>query len=245
MYRLLYDEDPPPPALPPPDATPDWRGSLDLPPAPPAAPPRPGPADLRPAGDGGSALLAAFLDGAALQDVTLPDAAAAMRAAGAAFRAFVRGVRRVLMARIEVKSAFRIDQTMLGARANPLKFAADDDDALAALLGAGRRREAAGAAAVNEALDDLRRHELAVMAALRSAIRELLARLEPARFRSGAEGAGVLPLQRRARAFELYEAEFRALADSLDDKFDDAFGRAFARAYEQVEAELQSREPQR
>lgn len=210
----------------------------------PAAPPAHAasaqPAPAGPPDDGG--LLAAFLAGAGLAE-SPADPAAAMQAAGAAFRAFVHGLRQVLIARAEVKSAFRIDQTMIRAkRNNPLKFAPSDEDALAALLGLGRRGDMAPAEAVAGALTDIRLHELATMAALQQAVRDLLDRLEPARFRAAAEG-GMLPAQRRARAFDLYEADYKTMREALTEKFDDAFGRAFAAAYERVTADLQAREP--
>jgi type VI secretion system FHA domain protein len=187
--------------------------------------------------------LAAFFAGTGLEDAKPAKPLQAMREAGAAFRAFVHGLRRVLIARAEVKSAFRIDQTMVRSRGNnPLKFAVSDDDALAALLGAGRRSDMGAADAVEGALNDIRLHELATMAAMQEAMTELLGKLDPAQFLAAAEG-GFLPAQKRARAYDLYEAEFKKLREAFTEKFDDAFGRAFARAYERVIADLQAREP--
>jgi type VI secretion system protein ImpI/type VI secretion system protein len=187
--------------------------------------------------------LAAFFAGAGLEDAKPPKPLLAMREAGAAFRAFVSGLRRVLIARAEVKSAFRIDQTMVRSRGNnPLKFAVSDEDALAALLGIGRRTDMGAADAVEGALRDIRLHELATMAAMQEAMTELLGKLDPAQFLAAAEG-GFLPAQKRARAYDLYEAEFKKLREAFTEKFDDAFGRAFARASERVIADLLAREP--
>ncbi len=195
------------------------------------------------AGAADGQILEAFLIGAGMADARLENPVSAMREAGAAFRAFVRGLRGVLIARAEIKSAFRIDQTMVRARHNnPLKFAAGDDDALAALLGTGRRTDMTAREAVDGALADIRHHEVATMAAMQDAVRDLLGRLDPARFKSAAEG-GLLPAQRRAHAFGLYEAEYRKIHESLGEKLDDAFGRAFAAAYERVTADLRSKEP--
>ena len=93
-----------------------------------------------------------------------------MEALGAAFRALVSGLRLALIARSAIKGEFRIEQTMIRSRGNnPLKFSADDDDALLALLGAGRRTEMSAAEAVADALRDMRLHEIATVAAMRSA----------------------------------------------------------------------------
>ena len=188
-------------------------------------------------------LMAAFLRGAAI-DAQPKDATATMRALGAAFRALVSGIRMVLIARASIKSEFRIEQTMVRARGNnPLKFSADDDDALMALLGAGRRTEMAADAAVSDALRDIRLHELASMAAMQQAVRALLARLDPAPLRAEAERAGgLLPAQRRARAFDAFEKLHGDITRALADDFDSVFGKAFARAYEQALADAAQKE---
>jgi type VI secretion system protein ImpI/type VI secretion system protein len=180
------------------------------------------------------ALVAAFMDGAGLGDLTPQDPLTALHNAGAAFRAFVSGLREALMVRAEIKSAMRIDQTFIRARGNnPLKFSAGDDDALTALLGTGRRTDMTPQAAVSEALRDLRHHEQATMPAVQTALRSLLDRLDPAIFRAtGDEQGGFLPAQKRARAFEAYEAEYAKLRAALADDFDTVFGRRFSEAYE-------------
>jgi type VI secretion system protein ImpI/type VI secretion system protein len=217
---------PPPvaPAPPPVAATP--------PPIPPAArPPEPAP------GPGDAALFKAFLDGMGLAGIEPggPDPATLMRGLGAAFRAFVEGLREVLITRATIKSEFRIEQTIIAARGNnPLKFSPTPEDALVAMLGRSRAFMAPEAA-VKDALDDIKRHELATMEAMQAAVRALLSRLDPAAIRSEAEqggGLSLLPAQKRARAFELYEQRFAAALADLDDSSDGAFARAFAKAYE-------------
>lgn len=189
-------------------------------------------------------LFAAFLRGAGLEDVTPTDPVSAMVNLGAAFRAVVSGIRQTLIARATVKSEFRIEQTMIRARGNnPLKFSAGDDDALVALLGAGRRTDMPAAEAVADALRDIRMHELATMAAMQSAVRALLKRLDPKPLREeGEKGGGMIPAQRRARAFDLYEKLHSQISLALADDFDSVFGKAFARAYEQALREASDKE---
>ena len=185
-----------------------------------------------------SALLAAFLAGAGLPDAKPGDPEATMQRLGETYRALVAGLRSVLIARAAVKSEFRIEQTMIRARGNnPLKFSANDDDAVSALLGVGRHTEMAPAKAVTDALRDIRLHELASVAAMQSAVRALLQGLDPDRVRAAAEQASgrvVLPGQRKARAWETYEALYARIAQALSDDFDSVFGKAFARAYEEA-----------
>jgi type VI secretion system FHA domain protein len=193
-----------------------------------------------------SALLAAFLEGAGMQDAQPKDPAATMLALGKAFRNLVAGLRAVMIARASIKSEFRIEQTMIQARGNnPLKFSAGDDDALAALLGTGRRTDMAPHDAVADALRDIRLHELASMAAMQAAVRSLLEGLDPAKLRAAAEQGGgmtLLPAQKKARAWDAYEALFTKTVQALADDFDSVFGKAFARAYERSLQDVSAKE---
>ncbi len=204
----------------------------------------PVPAPVPAAVAGGADLLAAFLRGAGMADARPSDPEAAMEQLGAAFRALVTGLRQTLIARAAIKGEFRIEQTMIRARGNnPLKFSAGDDDAMAALLGAGRRTDMVPAAAVGEALSDIRLHELATMAAMQSAVRALVERFDPAPLRAeGEKSGGMLGAQRRARAFEMFEKLHGEISAALADDFDSVFGKAFARAYERALHEVSDRD---
>jgi len=237
---------PPPPAplqaAPPP--TPRPAPPLAPPPAAPIPAVSPAPVAVPPAGAAG--LMAAFLHGAGLPDAAPADPPATMAALGAAFRALVAGLRQALIARASIKGEFRIEQTMIRSRGNnPLKFSADDDDALSALLGVGRRTDMTPQAAIADALRDMRLHELASVAAMQSAVRALLARLDPARIREQSEqggGLAVVPVQRKARAWDAFEKLHATTTQALADDFDSVFGKAFARAYEQALQEAAERE---
>jgi type VI secretion system FHA domain protein len=237
----------------------DWDRDLDPHPAPaapptpimPAPPPAaasPLPPPAAPASPAGQDLLAAFLRGTGLGDCRLADPTAAMEGFGAAFRAFVCGLRQAMIARAAIKGELRIEATQIRNRGNnPLKFSADDDDALAALLGAGRHTEMSAVEAVSEALRDLRLHELATFAAMQSAVRTLLAEFDPAKLRQPGERGGLdlVPMQRKARAWDRFEALHAKVAQALADDFDSVFGKAFARAYETALAEASARETDR
>lgn len=194
----------------------------------------------------GADLMSAFLAGAGLSDMPPPtDPQALMGEIGATFRAMVSGLRQALIARATIKGEFRIEQTIIRARGNnPLKFSAHDEDALCALLGLGRRVDMRPDVAVGETLRDMRLHELATMAAMQDAVRAVMARLDPARLRASADEAGgmaLLPAQKKARAFDSFEKEYKAVTNGLADNFDAVFGQAFARAYETALQDIQDR----
>ena len=140
----------------------------------------------------------------------------------------------MLIARASIKGEFRIEQTMIRARGNnPLKFSADDDDALSAMLGTGRRTNMGPAESVAEALRDMTLHELATITAMQHAVREVLKWLAPEEALSSA-ASGLLPMQKKANAFDAYADTHQALVAALTDDFESVFGKAFARAYEQA-----------
>lgn len=247
---------PEPGQVPPASSTPSpFDEPSDLPQAEPLPVARPAPAPVRPAAAPASpaamtdhaAALAAFFKGAELSGVSPADPLAMMTGLGEAFRALVAGLRQVLIARATIKGEFRIEQTMIRARGNnPLKFSANDDDALTALLGVGRRTDMAPAAAIEDSLRDLRLHELATMAAMQVAVRALLEELNPDKIRAGADqgGMAVLPAQRKARAWDAFEARHARVVQALVDDFDSIFGKSFARAYERALDEISLRERQ-
>lgn len=238
-----WDRDAVPPARPEPVLAPPVAPPAEQPSARPAAPPTAAEAVPPRASED---LLAAFLRGCEVRDVRPADPQATMQALGAAFRALVAGLRQAMMARATVKSEFRIEQTQLRSRGNnPIRFSADDEDALMALLEVGRRTEMGPAEAVRDALRDMRAHEIAMVAAMRAAIREMLEAFDPAKLRRAAERSGLnlVPVQRRAHAWDEFEAVYAKVSQALEDDFDSVFGKAFARAYERALSEAAARGP--
>jgi type VI secretion system protein ImpI len=203
---------------------------------PPVQPPPPA-EPTSPAGD----VLAAFLRGAGVENLVLPDPVRTMEQLGAAFRAVVSGIRHVLIARSAVKREFRIEATMIRRRGNNLlKFSTDDDDALTGLLGAGRQSDMGPQEAITDALTDIRLHELATMTAMQTAVRALVVRLGPDQIRDAKDQGGGLALlgNRKAKNWEAYEALHAEVLRGLSDDFDSMFGKRFAMAYEQAIQEL-------
>jgi type VI secretion system FHA domain protein len=90
--------------------------------------------------------------------------------------------------------------------------------------------------AMRDAYRDLRAHELAVMAGMRSALAGLLQRFDPKALESritGKSGLGMLLAGgRRAQLWEAYQELFGQLSAEAEDDFHQVFGRAFLQAYE-------------
>jgi type VI secretion system FHA domain protein len=233
---------PPPvavPAAPPPAAARQAPEQRVVPPASPRAAAAPEPAPVAAAdGDVAQALLAAFLDGAGMGNLKLPaqDPQARMRAVGELFQALVAGTRDVLMSRAEIKHEMRAEQTMLRARDNnALKFSVSAEEAMAALLLPDRPGYKPALAAVEEAFNDIRAHELAVMVGLQATLQALLKRFDPAALETRLQPGmldSILPAARKARFWELFCATYKDIANEARDDFDSILGREFARAYD-------------
>ena len=214
-------------AAPPPDP---------LPVVPQMAQPLPQPA---PAGPGEAArLVAAFLDAAGVPklDVSDQDPESYFRLVGELFATMVESLRDVLMSRAAVKGEFGVEQTMLRPRENnALKFSVTPADAVGALLQPGRPGYMPPLRAAKEAFDDVRIHQLAVMAGVQAALFNLLKTFDPAaleaRLEKGSMLASIMPGARRAKLWEAFCAKYKDIARDADSDFQAVFGEEFARAY--------------
>jgi type VI secretion system FHA domain protein len=203
------------------------QGAAGAPSHPAAAPVAFGPSDI--------ASARAFLAGAGMEglDVTDQELEQLMRTVGATFRQMVEGMREVLMTRTSIKSEFRIDQTMLKAKENnPLKFSTSGEEAMKALL----HKPAAGympaERAVQEGFEDIRAHQLAVMAGLQVALTALLKRFDPETLAKRLEKSSLLS-SKKAQYWDLFTKLYQEIAREAEDDFQSLFGREFSRAYKE------------
>jgi type VI secretion system FHA domain protein len=249
---------PPPPAPPPPMARPpaipdplaDPRNPFAEPtglshpapivPFPAATPLAPAVAQQPPGADAMQHALQLVLEGAGIANSPFAhgmksESEATLRIVGQILRALTDGLREVLLSRTAIKGEMRVEQTMMKSNNNnPLKFSFTTDDAMVALLSADRPGYMPPLAATREAFDDIKLHELAVMAALQAALVNLLHRFDPeqleSRLASNVLGT-VLPAARKARLWDNFRELYKTIAGEAEDDFQAAFGRAFAKAY--------------
>jgi type VI secretion system FHA domain protein len=226
-----------------PEPTPRTKRSASRPPAEPAD--EPVAPRARPVGGAGGAggqdLFRVFLEGAGVEDLQLSDAdlEKTMHALGQIFREVITGLRDILMGRTAFKSEFRLERTMIQQRENnPLKFSISADEALQALL----RRPGPGympaVEAVHQAVEDVKAHQLAVVAGLQVALDAILREFDPENLKQRLEQqrsvlANLMPGAKNAKAWEVYEAFYKEVAAGAEQGFDGPFGREFRRAYEE------------
>jgi type VI secretion system protein len=219
-----------------PQAAPEWTIGPSSAPTPAAAPPHLAqPATA--AGGGAEAALAAFLEGCGVPELRVGgrDAEATLRLAGAVMRVMVEGLRDVLMSRSAIKNELRVEQTMLRSRDNnALKFSVTAEEAVAALLLPDRPGYKPPLDAAREAFDDIRSHEMAVMAGVQTALIGLLKRFDPEALEKRLQPGmldSFMPGARKAKYWELFCTTYTDIAREAEDDFQSVFGREFAKAY--------------
>jgi type VI secretion system FHA domain protein len=104
----------------------------------------------------------------------------------------------------------------------------------------------AAAPAMRDAFDDLRAHQLGVMAGMKAALDGVLDRFNPqqleAQLTQKSKLNALLPSLRKARLWELFQELFGQLSSEAQDDFEELFGKAFLRAYE-AQLDLLGNEP--
>ncbi|MBK9136423.1 MAG: type VI secretion system-associated FHA domain protein TagH [Betaproteobacteria bacterium] len=173
-----------------------------------------------------------------------------MRHIGRVLRAAVEGTLQLVAVRASTKHEMRAQVTQIRSSANnPLKFSPDAASGLAQLLTPPQRGFLDGAAAMDDAMQDLVGHSIGTVAGMRAAIEGMLARFDPAALESqlgaGSRLANLLPMNRKARLWELYLQHHRQIRDEAEEDFHTVFGRAFVAAYEEQVDRLEQQQRQR
>jgi type VI secretion system FHA domain protein len=200
----------------------------------PSTPLGPGPAN-EPGQPRTSIDVQALLEGAGLEGAVA--AADLEQTFGQILRVVVEGVMEVLRSRHEIKDEFRMHLTQFRpAENNPLKFSANVEDALHNLL---VKRNAAYLGPVEsfaEAFQDLRHHQIAMLAGMRAAFDALLAEFDPdhlqTEFDRHIKTGALLSVPAKLRYWDFYRDRLRELVQDKDATFRRLFGEEFAEAYE-------------
>ncbi len=152
------------------------------------------------------------------------------------------GVMDVLRARAEIKNTFRLPVTIIQrSENNPLKFAPTADEAVQRILAPTGPAFLSGSAAFQDAFEDIRCHQMAMLAGVRAAFESLLVHFNPDRFEHEADGgAKRASFGGKGRYWDRYREHFEELMGNPDECFRRLFGDEFARAYEEQLARLKS-----
>jgi type VI secretion system FHA domain protein len=156
---------------------------------------------------------------------------------GLILRSVVQGMIDVLRARSEIKEQFRLSHTIVKtAENNPLKFAVNAEDALNSLLGRRNPAYLPPVDAFEDAFNDIRFHQLAMLAGMRAGFDNVMSRFDPQQlqesFDKRAKRGGLLSMSGRSRYWEQFAEEFQELAGDREQAFRRLFAEEFAAAYE-------------
>ena len=207
-------------------------------PPPPAQPP---PAQHTPAPAARSlnadSAIAAFAAGAEL-DLDLlqvADEEAFFRDLGGLLKTMTQGLMQAIASRGQVKSEFRLEQTMIApTENNPFKFSVSPKEAMLRLINRTDGAYLSGSQAASEAVDDINAHQLAVMAGTEAALKSILHRFDPdkleKRFSKDSKSVSLL---KKARYWDFYKVLYTEISEAVDDDFQQLFGAEFSNAYEQ------------
>ncbi|HEY8520736.1 MAG TPA: type VI secretion system-associated FHA domain protein TagH [Gammaproteobacteria bacterium] len=214
--------------------------------APAAAPqpqpaPKPEPAPARPSGRP-TDVLDAFFRGAGIarQVVDERQAEHVLHQLGQIMRELIVGVSENLHTRAEQKNTLRVPNTTIQPRGNnPLKFAAGVEEALQNLLFRQSAEYMTPVDAVREAFLDIKLHQQALLAAVRTALTAYVGRLDPdeleSKFTSGKRGA-LINAANKLKYWDVYKDLYQVVTQAPPNQFPPQFIEELAQAYEQEHA---------
>ena len=184
--------------------------------------------------------LGAFFEGAGLphKDLSPMQVDRMLRDSGAILRAAVDGIMMLLLARAEMRKEFEAEErTMVAVRDNnPLKLMSDPHEAMDFLFDPAERTDGFldPVQAVGDACEDLRSHEIALIAGMRAAILGALRRFEPLAIESAFDKSakGFSLGSRKAKLWDLFVAQHDELSREAQEDFNKVFGQDFMAAYQ-------------
>jgi type VI secretion system protein len=163
---------------------------------------------------------------------------------GKVVRMVGEGLMQLLASRAEIKNEFRIDQTRISSvQNNPLKFSPTTEEAMRRVF---VERDTpgfiSGAEAFELALNDLRAHQVAILAAVQGAIESIILQFDPAQLEGKLKKISPIsasaPLIREAKCWNLFTSHYEEMAANLRHDAKRVFVREFAEAYERSSAEI-------
>jgi type VI secretion system protein len=180
-----------------------------------------------------------FLRGAGLENSLRPETLTgeSFYIVGKILRESIQGAKDVLSGRETIKVEMHLDLTRMRPRENnPIKFSVSADEALVKLLTSRDKAYLPPAAAIKEVFDDIRAHQFAVIAGMKTALLSVLKRFDPAklehRLQETSPIAASIPIHKQAKLWSLFEHLYHEIGQEAADNFYHLFGQVFAETYE-------------
>ncbi len=183
----------------------------------------------------GTADWAAFYEGAGMGPEELRLSDDALRKLGVMYRQVVLGMSDLMRDRAEFKDEFRVQKTVLAiGRNNPLKHL-PPQDAAKVMLGDPLPGFQDSEESIRGAFEDLKRHQLAMLAGVQRAVLAVFERLSPEEIEKLAEEANGSKkmLSRKVNPWDLYAIVFEALKKDATSNANGVMSVAFREGYEE------------
>jgi len=176
--------------------------------------------------------------GIGMEEIPPDKAREIMKSFGEIFRVVVQGLMEVLAARSELKAELRMPLTTIHpVENNPLKFSPTPEMAIRTLLVEQGSGYLPPLAAIREGFQDIKDHQLALMAGMQAGFNELLRQFDPDfvenTLAKGKKKGGVLGFVANDNLWETYAEHYNRVADGMTENFNRIVGDEFARAYEE------------
>lgn len=186
-------------------------------------------------------LMAAGLDQASAQAAVTPTN---LQALGRILSVTTQGLIDVLKARSAVKSQFRVPMTMMRpVENNALKSSANAVEALLYLFVNQNPAYLGPVESFAEGFEDIKAHQMALMAGMRAAFDSMLKRFDPDELESRFQKRKAKPMLRLplgGQFWDMYKDLYDDMTQDADANFQRLFGEEFARAYEEQMQRLTS-----
>ncbi len=170
----------------------------------------------------------AFLKAAQLSPTEFEgmDPKAILQNAGRLLSEFTEGTHALLAEKDRLTRQLRLRDKARNDTKNPLRASDGIDNALRLILGNSNDINKNGVAAVEAAFDELKKHQKAVITAMRSALGDYLGYFEPSAIEQNSRSG------QHKEFRELYAEAYEGLARPNDKKLPQRFDEEFSRAYE-------------
>lgn len=164
--------------------------------------------------------------------------------AGKLLRTALQGTMEVLQSRAEIKNEMRMDMTTIQPiQNNPIKFAVNVDEALKKIFLQKDTSYMDPEQAMNEAFDDIKSHQIAVISGIQASLVSVLKRFEPEnlveRLEKESPISANIPIHRKAKLWDKFESLYDTIESEAEDDFNRLFGQEFAKAYDEQVAQLE------
>ena len=168
------------------------------------------------------------------------------RLAGVLLRELTAGTMAACITRSLTKSETQLDVTLLNGRANnPLKFFPKAEQALTQFFSTPSSAYLSPELAIQGAFDDLRTHELAMIAASRAAMSDVLRQISPPEIEQQLKTEGALDhvfqSHRKARCWDGLSQRYAALDMQSEEDAQRFYARQFSLAYAQQIARIKQK----